>query len=176
MSREGSSAGRGNSRRWLGALVLAATAAAGCSSSAAPPAAETPKPRFGKSLSLSITLDSGLAVGDKSVTTHFALTNNGSAAFEGCFGPAWGLSVIVDGHNAGHSVAADYPRCEERLNLLPRQTIVWSKSVPLHKLRAGQAKVTGWVRVVDPNACTPQLGCFDVSVASARMSVPVGVR
>jgi hypothetical protein len=168
--------GAGDTRKWLGGLVLAATAAVGCRSAATPPAVERPRPTFGNTLSLAISFESALAAGDTSVMTKFALTNNGSEVFNGCFGPAWGLSVIVDGHNAGHAVGADYPKCEERLTLLPRQTIVWSKKIPLSKLRAGLAKVTGWVRVVDPTTCSPQSGCRDVSVASPLMSVPIGER
>jgi len=165
-----------NSWKWLGGLVLAATAAVRCSSAAAAPTSVPSRPSFGDGLSLAISFESALAVGNKSVMAKFALTNNGSAVFEGCFGPAWGLSVIVDGHNAGHSVGADYPSCEEKLTLLPRQTIVWSKKVPLSNLHAGVAKVTGWVRVVDPNRCDPRYGCRDVSVASKLMSVPIGER
>jgi hypothetical protein len=168
--------GGGTSRRWLGGLVLAATAAVGCSSAAAAPPVKQSRQSFGNSLSLAISLESALAVGDKSVMAKFALTNNGPEAFNGCFGPAWGLSVIVGGHNAGHAVRADYPSCEEKLTLLPHQTIVWSKRVPFSDLRAGLAKVTGWVRIVDPTACDPHYGCRDVSVASKSMSVPIGER
>ena len=60
---------------------------------------------FGQSLSLAMSLGSALAVGDTSVTAKFTLTNNGSAAVDGCFGPSWGVSVIVGGHDAGHSFA-----------------------------------------------------------------------
>jgi hypothetical protein len=127
-------------------------------------------------LSLAISFEHALAAGDNSLTAKFALTNNGSAVFNGCFGPAWGLSVIIDGHNAGHAVAADYPSCEEKLSLLPHQTIVWSKRVPLTDLHAGVAKITGWVRIVNPAACDPHYGCRDVSVASKSMSVPIGER
>ena len=116
------------------------------------------------------------AVGDTSVKADFRLTNSGSTVLDGCFGPAWGVSVIVDGHNAGHVVRADYPTCVEKLTLLPRQTIVWSKTVPLGRLRAGPAKVTGWVRVVDPATCDPRRGCRDVSVASPTMTVEIGQR
>jgi hypothetical protein len=155
--------------------VLGAIVALGCTA-AAPPAAPPPQSSFGNGLSLALSLGDALEAGDTSVTAEFALTNNGSAAFDGCFGPAWGVSVIVDGHNAGHVVRADHPKCEERLTLLPRQTIVWSKKVPLSNLRAGPAKVTGWVRVVDPAACDPQRGCRDVSIASKLMTVAVGKR
>jgi hypothetical protein len=108
------------------------------------------------------------------MTAKFALTNNGSAVFEGCFGPSWGVSVIVGGHDAGHLVSVDHPSCAERVTLLPRQTILWSKSVPLSNLRAGTAKVTAWVKVVDPAACDPRYGCHEVSVATPSMTVAVG--
>ena len=123
-----------------------------------------------------MSLGSAPVVGDKSARADFRLTNNGSATFEGCFGPAWGVSLIVDGHNAGHVVRADYPTCVEKLTLLPRQTIAWSKTVPLGRLLSGPAKVTGWVRLVDPATCDPRRGCRDVSVASPTMAVDIGQR
>ena len=159
---------------------LAALAAHGCTSAppaGSPPAAAAPaKSSFGGRLSLGLSLGNAPSVGDTSVRADFRLTNNGSAAFEGCFGPAWGVSVIVDGHNAGHVVRADYPTCVEKVSLLPSQTIVWSRTVPLGRLRAGPAKVTGWVRVVDPATCQPSRGCRDVSVASPTMTVDIGSR
>ena len=159
-------------------LLLGAIATAACTSAppaSAPPAASA-RSSFGSSLSLEMAFATAPAAGDTSVTADFRLTNNGSALFDGCFGPAWGVSVIVDGHNAGHVVRADYPTCVEKLSLLPRQTIVWSKTVPLGRLRAGPAKVTGWVRVVDPATCDPRRGCRDFSVASPTMTVDVAQR
>jgi hypothetical protein len=123
-----------------------------------------------------MSLGSALAEGDTSVTAKFALTNNGSAVFEGCFGPSWGVSVIEGGHDAGHVARVEHPSCVERLTLLPGQTIVWSKTVPLTTLRAGTAKVTGWVKVVDPAACDPRYGCHETSVASPLMTMAVGKR
>jgi len=123
-----------------------------------------------------MSLGSALAVGDTSVTAEFSLTNNGSAVFEGCFGPSWGVSVIVGGHDAGHLVRVDYPSCDERFTLLPAQKIVWSKRVPLSTLRAGMAKVTGWVKVVDPAACDQRYGCHETSVATQLMTIAIGER
>ncbi len=123
-----------------------------------------------------MSLGSAPVVGDTSLTAKFTLTNNASTAFEGCFGPAWGVSVIVGGHDAGHLVRTDYPSCEERFRLLPRQEIVWSKKVPLGSLHAGTAKVTGWVKVVDPAACDQRYGCREVSVASPLMRIAIGER
>lgn len=167
-------------RKWLGGLALAAIAAAGCSSStpaASPtPAAARPRSSFGQNLSLAMSLGSALRVGDTSVTAKFTLRNNGSAVFEGCFGPSWGVAVIEGGHDAGHLVRADYPKCEERLTLLPRQEIVWSKRVPLGPLRAGTAKVNGWVKIVDPAACDQRYGCRESSVASQVMAIAIGER
>jgi hypothetical protein len=164
--------------RWLVAGVLVTIAAIGCTSGtktvSEPPASARPKSTFGQSLSLAVTLGSALTAGDTAVTVKFALTNKGSAVFEGCFGPSWGVSVIEGGHNSGHAVSAEYPRCEERLELLAGQTIVWSKTVPLNDLRAGTAKVTGWVKVVDPAACDQRVGCHEVSIPSPLMTVPVG--
>ena len=162
------------------AVLLVLTAAVGCSSTpqtaAAPTAAARPKSSLGQGLSLAMSFEGALAAGDESATARFALTNNGSATSEGCFGPSWGVSVIANGHNAGHLVRADYPSCDERFSLLPRQTIVWTKAVPLTHLRAGTAKVTGWVKVVDPAACDPRYGCHEVSIASPVMAVAVGTR
>lgn len=167
--------GRGESRKWLAGLVLGAIATAGCTS--ATPAAPRPTSSFGNGLSLTMSFGSALAVGDRSVAARFTLTNNGSAAFDGCFGPAWGVSVIAGGgHDAGHVVRADYPSCDERFKLLPAQKIVWSKNVPLGNLRAGMAKVTGWVRVVDPAACDQRYGCHDASVATPLMTMAIGDR
>jgi hypothetical protein len=168
--------GSGKSRKWLGGLVLVVIAAVGCTSATPAVSATRPKSSFGQSLSLSMSLGSALAVGDTSVTAKFTLTNNGSAVFEGCFGPSWGVSVIVGGHNAGHTVRAEYPSCDEKLTLLPGQTIVWSKTVPLRNLRAGMAKVTGWVKVLDPVACDQRYGCREVSVASQLMTIAIGER
>ena len=172
--------GSGKSRKCLGGLVLVVIAAMGCTSAppkvSTTPAVARPRSSFGQSLSLSMSLGSALAVGDTSVTAQFGLTNNASAVFEGCFGPSWGVSVIVGGHNAGHTVRVEYPSCDERLTLLPGQQIVWSKTVPLGTLRAGMAKVTGWVKVVDPAACDPRYGCHEVSVASQLMTVPISER
>ena len=123
-----------------------------------------------------MSLGNAPAAGDTSVTATFTLTNNGSADFEGCFGPSWGVSVIVDGHDAGQLVRAEHPTCDERFKLLPRQTIVWSKKVPLSNLRAGTAKVTGWVKIVDPAACDPRYGCRESSVASPLMTMAIGKR
>jgi hypothetical protein len=152
--------------------------AVGCTS-AAPAAQAVARPRssFGQSLSLAMSLGSALAVGDTSVKADFTLTNNGPAAFDGCFGPAWGVSVIVEGgHDAGHLVRVEHPRCDERFTLSPGQKIVWSKKVPLSNLRAGMAKVTGWVKIVDPAACDQHYGCHDASVASQLMTISIGVR
>jgi hypothetical protein len=160
--------------------VLVAIAAAGCTSptsaTSATPEVARAKSSFGQSLSLAMALGSALAVGDTSATATFTLTNNGSAVFEGCFGQSWGVSVIVAGHDSGHLVRVEHPSCDERFTLLPRQTIVWSKKVPLSDLRAGTAKVTGWVKVVDPAKCDPRYGCHEVSVASPLMTVAVGAR
>lgn len=162
------------SRKWIGGLVLGAITAVRCGSAAATQPAAPPKSTFGKNLSLAVSFGSALAQGDKSVTAQFALTNNGAAAFDGCFGPAWGVSVIVGGHDAGHYVRAEHPSCDERFKLLPRQTIVWPKTVPLSNLRSGPAKVTGWVRIVDPAACGKSYGCRDTSVASPMMTMAIG--
>ena len=170
-------------QRWLGGLALVMIAGAGCSSAA--PAASTtptqtaarPKSSFGQALSLAMSMGSPLSARQTSVAAKFALTNNGSAAFDGCFGPSWGVSVIVlGGHDAGHIARAEHPTCNERFQLLPRQTIVWSKTVPLAGLHAGTAKVTGWVKVVDPAACDQRYGCREVSVASPLMTVAIGER
>jgi len=166
--------------KWFGGLVLVAIAAVGCSSAspaASPtPEAARPKSSFGQNLSLAMTLGNTPAAGDTLVTATFSLTNNGSATFEGCFGPSWGVSVIVDGHDAGQLVRAEHPTCDERFELLPRQTIVWSKKVSLSHLRAGTAKVTGWVKIVDPAACDPRYGCRETSVASPLMTMAIGKR
>ena len=172
--------GGGKSRKWLGGVLLVTSAAVGCTS-ATPAASPTskvvqPRSRFGESLSLTMSFGSALALGDTSVTAEFALTNNGSAPFQGCFGPSWGVSVIVGGHDAGHLVRVDHPSCDERITLLPRQKVVWSKKVPLNKLGAGMAKVTGWVKVVDPAACGQPYGCHEVSVASQLMTIAIGER
>jgi hypothetical protein len=162
------------SRKWLAGLVLAALATAGCRSST--PTAAQPKSGLGQSLSLAMSFGGALKAGDASTTAEFALTNKGSASFDGCFGPSWGVSVILEGvHDAGHIVRAARPSCDERFALLPGQTIVWSKKVPLSDLRPGSAKVTGWVRLVDP-ACDPYRDCHETSVASAPMTVAIGER
>ena len=168
-------------RKWLGALALGAMAAAGCSSAA--PATPTPatatagRPRFGQSLSLALSLGTALAAGDTSVKANFTLTNNGSTTFDGCFSPAWGVSMIGEGgHDAGHLVRAEHPGCEERFALLPGQKIAWSKNVPLDDLRPGFTKVTGWVKLVDPAACDQARGCRETSVASRLMTMAIGVR
>lgn len=168
--------GRGRWPAWLG-LVLGAIAAVGCASATPAVARPTPKPTFGQSLSLAVSFGSALKAGDTSVTAAFALTNNGSAVFDGCFGPSWGVSVIVGGeHDAGHLVRVEHPGCEERFSLLPGQKIVWSKKVPLSNLRAGTAKVTGWVKVVDPAACDQRSGCHETSIASRLMTIAIGDR
>ena len=117
-----------------------------------------------------------MRAGDTAATANFALTNTGSAIFDGCFGQSWGLSVIVAGHYAGYDVSADHPRCDEKLTLLAGQTIVWSKKVPLNDLREGTAKVTGWVKVIDPATCAQPKGCREVSVPSPLMTLTVGAR
>ena len=164
-------------RKWVGAIVLGAVAAVGCGSAtpAATPAAARPKASFGQSLGLSMSLGSALAVGVTSVRADFTLSNGGSAPFDGCFGPSWGVSVIVEGgHDAGHLVRSDHPSCVERFTLLPGQKITWSKKVPLANLRAGTAKVTAWVKVVDPVACDQARDCHETSVASRLMTVAIG--
>jgi len=165
---------------WLCALVVGAIAVFDCSSTkpaAAPRAAAPAKPGFAQSLSLAMSFGSGLAAGDTSVTASFTLRNNASSVFDGCFGPSWGVSVIVGGeHDAGHLVRADHPGCVERFTLLPGQTIAWSRKVPLNSLRAGTAKVTGWVKLVDPAACDEARGCHEASVATPLMTVAIGGR
>jgi hypothetical protein len=124
-----------------------------------------------------MSFGNALTVGDRSVTAEFTLTNNGSATFDGCFGPSWGVSVLVgDGHDAGYLARAEHPSCDKRFALPPGQKIVWSKKVPLTNLHAGVAKVTGWVRVVDPATCAQPSGCRDASVASALMTAAIGER
>jgi hypothetical protein len=161
----------------LGAIVVVGTiAGTSCASapSAAPAAA---RPSFGQSLSLAVSLGTALAAGDTSVKADFTLTNNGSATFDGCFGPAWGVSMIGEGgHDAGHLVRAGHPGCDERFTLLPGQKIAWSKKVPLDDLRPGITKVTGWVKLVDPAACDQARGCRETSVASRLMTMAIGVR
>jgi hypothetical protein len=117
-----------------------------------------------------------MRAGDAAVTANFALTNTGSAVFDGCFGQSWGVSVIVGGHYAGYDVSVDHPRCDEKLTLLAGQTIVWSKKVPLNELREGTAKVSAWVKVIDPATCARPTGCREVSVASPLMTLAVGAR
>ena len=154
--------------------MLAAISAVGCAS--AKTAAEQPRPRVGQNLNLAVSLKSALMVGDTSVTAEFSLVNNGPAAFDGCFGPSWGISVIVEGgRDAGHLVRADHPSCVEKFTLLPAQKIVWSKKVPLETPSAGTAKVTGWVKIVDP-ACDQYRGCHETSIASPLMTISVGQR
>jgi hypothetical protein len=168
------SAGGGRKRSWLGALLLGAISAAGCTS--AKPAAQQPGPSIGQKLSLAVALKSALTVGDATATAEFGLVNNGSATFDGCFGPSWGVSVIIEGgRDAGHLVRADHPSCVEKFTLLPAQKIAWSKKVPLSNLGAGTAKVTGWVKLVDP-ACDQYRGCHETSIASPLMTVSVGQR
>ena len=168
------SPGGGRSGTWLVAVVLAAISAVGCTS--AKTAAERPRPTVGQSLNLAVSLKNALMAGDTSVTAEFSLVNNGPAAFDGCFGPSWGVSVIVEGgHDAGHLVRADHPSCVEKFTLLPAQKIVWSKKVPLDNPRAGTAKVTGWVKIVDP-ACEHDRGCHETSIASPLMTMSVGQR
>jgi hypothetical protein len=121
-----------------------------------------------------MSLGSALRAGDRAVTANFALKNEGSSTFDGCFGPSWGVSVITGGHDAGQIVRSDHPSCDERLTLLPGQTIVWSKKVPLSNLRSGAAKVTGWVKVLDPAACGPRTGCREISIPSPSTTVSVG--
>jgi hypothetical protein len=168
--------GRTGSLGWLGGLPLVVIAALACSPAtsgvSATPAA--PKSTFSQGLSLAVSFGSAVAAGAPSVTANFTLTNNGSSPYNGCFGPSWGVSVITeDGHDAGHIVRSDHPGCVERFTLSPRQKIVWSKKVPLDDLRAGMAKVTGWVKVVDPAACNPGSVCHEVSVASPLMTLPI---
>ena len=165
-------------RKWLGGLLLVLAAAARCSSAAsAAPAAARPGSSFGHNLSLAMSMGNLPAVGDTSVTATFALTNNGSTTFDGCFGPSWGVSVIVaGGHDAGYLVRTDHPKCDERFTLLPGQKISWSKKVPLSNLRGGTAKVTGWVKLVDPAACDQSHGCHETSVASKPMTMTIGER
>ncbi|HTY42386.1 MAG TPA: hypothetical protein VMH79_10980 [Thermoanaerobaculia bacterium] len=161
-------------------LALVVIAAFGCASAtptastAAAPARATSS--FGQNLSLGVTLGRALTEGDTTVTARFALKNNGSATFEGCFGPSWGVSVIVGQHDAGHVVSGAHPGCHEKLTLAPGQTIVWSKPVPLGNLRAGTARVTAWVKVIDPVACGQRTDCHEVSVASPSMTVGVAAR
>lgn len=171
---------REESRTWLGGLVLVASLIVACTSPSpvapATPQKARPKSSFGQSLSLAMSWASAPAAGDRSVTAQFALTNNAATTFEGCFGPSWGVSVIAGGHDAGHLVRAEHPTCVERLTLLPRQKILWSKKVPLNDLRGGTAKVTGWVKVLDPAACDERYGCHEVSIATPLMTMPIGWR
>lgn len=167
-------------RECLVALVLVVIVAVGCASAsptASPQRAPArPSSSFARNLSLGVTLGRALSEGDTAVTAKFSLTNNGSSAFDGCFGPSWGVSVIVGGHDAGHVISGARPGCDERFSLLPHQSIVWSRPVPLSNLRAGTAKVTAWVKVVDPAVCDRGVGCQEVSVASPLMTVAVGAR
>lgn len=163
-----------------GGSVLAALALVFCGSgttaAASAPATARTRSTFGQSLSLAVSLGGALRAGQTAVTANFALTNTGSAVFDGCFGQSWGVSVIVGGHYAGFDVGADHPRCDEKLTLLPNQTIVWSKKVPLNDLREGTAKVTAWVKVIDPATCAQPSGCREVSVPSPLMTLAVGPR
>jgi hypothetical protein len=124
-----------------------------------------------------MSLEHSLAVGDTSVTADFTLTNQGSAEFDGCFGPEWGVNVILEsGQDAGHLELIDHPSCDRRFTLSPGQKIEWAKTVPLTNLRTGRAKVNGWLKVVDPKACDRTYGCYDASVASQLMIITIGER
>src|SRR5262249_37192522 len=141
------------------------------------PAVVRPTSSFAQGLSLSMRLGKALVEGDRSVKADFTLTNNGSTAFDGCFAPSWWVSVILGrDYGAGHIVRPDRPRCDERFALRPGQRIAWSKTVPLGNLRGGAAKVTGWVKVVDPAACDQSHGCHETSVATPVMTVAIGGR
>ena len=103
-----------------------------------------------------MVLGSALTARATSVTAEFTLTNNGSTAFDGCFGPSWGVSVIVGGADApGPLVRAEHPSCAESPTLLPGQQIVWSKKVPLSNLSARHGESHRLGEVVDPAACDP---------------------
>ena len=165
--------GSGKSQRWLGPAALGAIMAA--LFGAAATAAVQPTPGFGKGLTLEMSFERSLTVGDTSVTARFTLTNQGAAEFDGCFGQAWGVSVILEnGQDAGHMELIDHPSCGKRFKLTPGQKIEWSKTVPLRDLRVGRAKVNGWLKVVDPTACDHEYGCHDASVASRLMTIAIG--
>lgn len=161
---------------WLGALVLGAIGTVACHSSK-PATAAAPRSSYGQNLSLALSLGNSLTAGATSVKAEFSLTNNGAAAFDGCFGPAWGVSVIVGGsYDAGHFVRDNHPSCVEKFTVVPGQKIVWSKKVPLTDLRAGWAKITGWVKLVDPASCDQYHVCHETSIASPAMTVAVAER
>jgi hypothetical protein len=165
--------GSGKSQRWLGALVFGSLAASGCAAS--PSALAHPRPGFGQGLTLEMSLGRNLKVGDTSVPADFTLTNQGPGELDGCFGPEWGVNVILEsGEDAGHRESVDHPSCEKRFTLSPGQKIEWQKSVTLNDLRAGRAKVNGWLKVVDPQACDRTYGCYDASVASQLMTITIG--
>lgn len=124
-----------------------------------------------------MSLSHALAVGDTSVTATFTLTNGGAQTFDGCFGPSWGVSVIVEGeHDAGHFERANRPACTKKFSLAPGEATGWSRAIPLGPLRAGTAKVTGWVKVVNPMVCDQYYGCRESSVATPLMTVAIGSR
>jgi hypothetical protein len=161
---------------WLGALVLGTSVAGGCAATASKPAAQ-PRPGFGQGLHLDMSLGRALVVGDRSVAANFTLTNEGSAAFDGCFGPEWGVNLILQGgRDAGHLEIVDHPGCIKRFSLSPGERIEWSQTVALADLRAGEAKVNGWLKVVDPRACDQKFGCYDASVTSRLMTITIGER
>ena len=163
-------------RAWLGVLALGVIGAASCTSAAPPPPAARPRSAFGQDLSLAVSFGSRLTAAETSATAVFTLTNDGPAAFEGCLGPSWGVSVIVGAYDSGHIVRVEHPRCDQKLAVLPGQKITWSRKVPLSDLRAGTARVTGWVKVIDPAACDPNQGCRETSVASPPMTMAIGER
>ena len=174
----GHNPGGRRSRKWLAGLVLGAIAAVRCGSatpavSAAPAVARS---SFGQGLSLAMSLGSALTARTTSVTAEFTLTNNGSTNFDGCFGPSWGVSVIVGGADAGHLVRAEHPSCAEKLTLLPGQKIVWSKKVPLSNLSSGHGEGDRLGEARRPGCVRSARGCHETSIATPLMTVAIGGR
>jgi hypothetical protein len=119
-------------------------------------------------------LETPVPAGDSQLVAHFVLTNTGESAFDGCIGEEWGISLILEtGRDAGHLELVDHSSCIRRFTLQAGEVLEWSREVPLKSITPGRAKLSGWLRVVEPGTCD-QYGCDFASVSTAMETIEVG--
>jgi hypothetical protein len=106
----------------------------------------------------------------------YRLVNTSSRKLEFCLSQNKGLQVVDSTGRAGGDITVvDHPGCESRLALAPGEHVEGQQSIVVPtELRSGVGIVKVHVGVVSLRKCSPQYGCYEVSVSDFTRDVPIG--